>query len=303
MKKSISILFCLFMFPLFLNTSQVNAQGPDISHCAQLEPTAARPACEAKAFDQPVSADGHPPTAAPRYENHGTSPDPKLIMDAATVTQPLHDRIGQLERQLSEATATHESTLNTMKADYESQLSSAQKASNDKELISSNRYRGLKQWLSKATATHESTLNTMKADYESQLSSAQKASNDKELISSNSIRDLEQRLSEATGDTLFNIETMKADYESQLSTAQKASNDKELISSNSIRDLEQRLSEATAQLTASTVRIQELGAHINSLINGERNIKQACESIKQMQPLGLGLGVTNRSICDEKEAP
>jgi hypothetical protein len=256
MKKSISILFCLFMFPLFLNTSQVNAQGPDISHCAQLEPTAARPACEAKAFDQPVSADGHPPTAAPRYENHGTSPDPKLIMDAATVTQPLHDRIGQLERQLSEA-----------------------------------------------TATHESTLNTMKADYESQLSSAQKASNDKELISSNSIRDLEQRLSEATGDTLFNIETMKADYESQLSTAQKASNDKELISSNSIRDLEQRLSEATAQLTASTVRIQELGAHINSLINGERNIKQACESIKQMQPLGLGLGVTNRSICDEKEAP
>ena len=27
MKKSISILFCLFMFPLFLNTSQVNAQS------------------------------------------------------------------------------------------------------------------------------------------------------------------------------------------------------------------------------------------------------------------------------------
>jgi hypothetical protein len=27
MKKFISILFCLFMFPLFLNTSQVNAQG------------------------------------------------------------------------------------------------------------------------------------------------------------------------------------------------------------------------------------------------------------------------------------
>ena len=29
MKKSISILFCLFMFPLFLNTSQVNAQSDD----------------------------------------------------------------------------------------------------------------------------------------------------------------------------------------------------------------------------------------------------------------------------------
>jgi hypothetical protein len=128
MKKSIYILFCLFIFPLFLNASQVNAQGPDISHCAQLEPTAARPACEAKAFDQPVSADGHPPTAAPRYENHGTSPDPKLIMDAATVTQPLHDRIGQLESQLSEATATHEPTLNTMKADYERQLSDASTA-------------------------------------------------------------------------------------------------------------------------------------------------------------------------------
>ena len=29
MKKFISILFCLFMFPLFLNTSQVNAQSDD----------------------------------------------------------------------------------------------------------------------------------------------------------------------------------------------------------------------------------------------------------------------------------
>jgi hypothetical protein len=32
MKKSISILFCLFMFPLFINTSQVNAQS-SIPNC------------------------------------------------------------------------------------------------------------------------------------------------------------------------------------------------------------------------------------------------------------------------------
>jgi hypothetical protein len=75
MKKSISILFCLFMFPLFINTSQVNAQVPSIKHCEQLEPTAARPACEAAALGQspiqgesPTVTDGMPSCAA-------TSPD------------------------------------------------------------------------------------------------------------------------------------------------------------------------------------------------------------------------------------
>jgi hypothetical protein len=45
-------------------------------------------------------------------------------MDLANVTQPLHDHIGQLNRQLSEATAA-QVPLNNRVADLERQLSTA----------------------------------------------------------------------------------------------------------------------------------------------------------------------------------
>ena len=110
MKKSISILFCLFMFPLFLNTSQVNAQVvTNIEHCEQLEPTAARPACEAAAHGQPP-IQGESPISAETVSTPDQSDDPRNIMNSESVdfnkeTLQLHKRIAELEGLLSEANA------------------------------------------------------------------------------------------------------------------------------------------------------------------------------------------------------
>ena len=121
MKKSIYILFCLFMSLLLINTSQVNAQIPSIKHCEQLEPTAARPACEAAALGQsPIQ--GESPISAETVSPPDQSDDPRNIMNSESVdfnkeTLQLHKRIAELENLLTEA--------NTKVSDLEGKLANA----------------------------------------------------------------------------------------------------------------------------------------------------------------------------------
>ena len=160
MKKSIYILFCFFMFLLLINPSQSNAL-PSIKHCEQLEPTAARPACEAAALGQSL-IQSVSPISAETVSTPDQSDDPRNIMNSESVdfnkeTLQLHKRIAELENLLTEA--------NTKNSDLEGKLANAVSPTVYAEL--EQQYKNIQNDIRDAKTQAEKTRLALEANIES----------------------------------------------------------------------------------------------------------------------------------------